>query len=64
MAVSLLAATAMARGYGDGTSSENAYEVDLISISQFSLTLFTYNTRSDDGINELRGELEFKTKKG
>ena len=54
---------AAARGDGDGTSSANAYEVDLINMYQCSLTLYTYNTKSADGMNELRGELEFKTKK-
>ena len=63
LTVSLLAAMAAARGDGDGSSSANAYEVDLINMYQCSLTLFTYNTKSADGMNELRGELEFKTKK-
>jgi len=48
---------AFGRGTGDGTSPENAYEIELLP---GSLKLFTYNI-NNAGTDELQGDLWYGT---
>ena len=47
----------LGRGENDGTSAENAYEVELIP---GFLTLYTYN-QDNAGVDEFHGDLSYKT---
>merc|ERR1712014_290855 len=53
----ILAAVAIARGDGDGTSQANAEETQLIDDAKIGLTLYSYNA-NNAGTQELHGDLE------
>ena len=57
----ILAAVAVARGTGDGTSQANAEETQLIDDAKASLTLFSYNA-NNAGTQEIHGDLELNGK--
>lgn len=56
-AIATLAAAAIAKGTGDGSSRDNAAETVLIDADGAKLTLKTYNA-SAEGVNELHGDLD------
>ena len=62
-AASIMAAVAMARGDGDGSSKENATEVKLVDATKIATTLYTYNAK-DNNNDALFVELKFEVKTG
>ena len=62
-AASIMAAVAMARGDGDGSSKENATEVKLVDQTKIATTLYTYNAK-DNNNDALFVELKFEVKPG
>lgn len=57
----ILAAVAIARGDGDGTSQANAEETQLIDDAKIGLTLYSYNA-NNAGTQEIHGDLELDGK--
>ena len=57
--VTSLAALASARGLNNGTDQDNAYEVELYSGVDGTLTLYTYNAWNEAlEVDELHGDIE------
>ena len=57
----ILAAVAIARGKNDGTSQDNAMEMQLIDDAAVSMTIYSYNS-DNAGTQEIHGDLEIATK--
>ena len=58
-AASLLSAAALARGNADGSSADNAYATVLIDEAPIKLTLYTYNSSTQDDTTRTKDTYEF-----
>ena len=53
----------MSRGTNDGASQANAFEVLLLDVADYTLTLYPYNGYSN-GVSELHGDVKVVSKTG
>ena len=62
----VLVTVVLGRGNSDGSSRENAFEVELIDNENYTLKLYSYNSRNEDNgdVNELHGDIKMVTKEG
>ena len=60
----VLVTVVLGRGNSDGSSRENAFEVELIDNENYTLKLYSYNSRNEDNedVNELHGDIKMVTK--